>query len=269
MNRLFYMILCILISTGMAVGQSSGDNQGITMKGKPITLLGTKAYIGEMAPDFTGIDSNMKEVKLSDFKGKVVVLSVFPSVDTKVCAAQTRRFNEEASGLGKDVVVLTLSKDLPFALERFCAAEGIDRIYTLSDYRESEFGMNYGFLIKENKLLARGVVVIDKDGKITYVQYVKDISQEPDYKAAIAAVKSEVKNVRRTISYPCLTQGQDSSHLINSELTPLSKPPVPSSVHGLPAPGPVRCRLFWTGRRERSHIYNRFLPAAGRLHACY
>ena len=180
MNRLFYMILCILISTGMAVGQSSGDNQGITMKGKPVTLLGTKAYIGEMAPDFTGIDSNMKEVKLSDFKGKVVVLSVFPSVDTKVCAAQTRRFN---------VVVLTLSKDLPFALERFCAAEGIDRIYTLSDYRESEFGMNYGFLIKENKLLARGVVVIDKDGKITYVQYVKDISQEPDYKAAIAAVK--------------------------------------------------------------------------------
>ena len=116
MNRLFYMILCILISTGMAVGQSSGDNQGITMKGKPVTLLGTKAYIGEMAPDFTGIDSNMKEVKLSDFKGKVVVLSVFPSVDTKVCAAQTRRFNEEASGLGKDVVVLTLSKDLPFAL---------------------------------------------------------------------------------------------------------------------------------------------------------
>ena len=189
MNRLFYMILCILISTGMAVGQSSGDNQGITMKGKPVTLLGTKAYIGEMAPDFTGIDSNMKEVKLSDFKGKVVVLSVFLSVDTKVCAAQTRRFNEEASGLGKDVVVLTLSKDLPFALERFCAAEGIDRIYTLSDYRESEFGMNYGFLIKENKLLARGVVVIDKDGKITYVQYVKDISQEPDYKAAIAAVK--------------------------------------------------------------------------------
>lgn len=110
MNRLFYMILCILVSTGMAVGQSSGDNQGITMKGKPITLLGTKAYIGEMAPDFTGIDSNMKEVKLSDFKGKVVVLSVFPSVDTKVCAAQTRRFNEEASGLGKDVVVLTLPK---------------------------------------------------------------------------------------------------------------------------------------------------------------
>ena len=235
MNRLFYMILCILISTGMAVGQSSGDNQGITMKGKPVTLLGTKAYIGEMAPDFTGIDSNMKEVKLSDFKGKVVVLSVFPSVDTKVCAAQTRRFNEEASGLGKDVVVLTLSKDLPFALERFCAAEGIDRIYTLSDYRESEFGMNYGFLIKENKLLARG----------------------------------KVKNVRRTISYPCLTQGQDSSHLINSELTPLSKPPVPSSVHGLPAPGPVRCRLFWTGRRQRSRIYNRYLPAAGRLHACY
>ena len=131
----------------------------------------------------------MKEVKLSDFKGKVVILSVFPSVDTKVCAAQTRKFNEEASGLGEDVVVLTLSKDLPFALERFCAAEGIDRIYTLSDYRESEFGMNYGFLMKENKLLARGVVVVGKDGKISYVQYVKEIGQEPDYKAAIAAAK--------------------------------------------------------------------------------
>lgn len=190
MNKLFYMMLCTLISTGITIAQSSGDHSGITMKGKPVTLLGTKAYVGETAPDFTGIDSHMKEVKLSDFKGKVVVLSVFPSVDTKVCAAQTRRFNEEASGLGKDVIILTLSKDLPFALERFCAAEGIDRIYTLSDYRESEFGMNYGFLMKENKLLARGVVIVGKDGKITYVEYVKEIGQEPDYKAAIAAVKN-------------------------------------------------------------------------------
>lgn len=189
MNKLFYITLCTLISTSLAIAQSSGDNSGITMKGKPVTLLGTKAYVGEIAPDFTGIDSNMKEVKLSDFKGKIVILSVFPSVDTKVCAAQTRKFNEEASGLGEDVVVLTLSKDLPFALERFCAAEGIDRIYTLSDYRESEFGMKYGFLMKENKLLARGVVVVGKDGKIVYVQYVKDISQEPDYKTTIAAVE--------------------------------------------------------------------------------
>ena len=109
MNRLFYMILCILISTGMAVGQSSGDNQRNYNEGKPVTA-GYKKPISDGSPDFTGIDSNMKEVKLSDFKGKVVVLSVFPSVDTKVCAAQTRRFNEEASGLGKDVVVLTLSK---------------------------------------------------------------------------------------------------------------------------------------------------------------
>lgn len=189
MSRL-YILLCLLLCSGILSAQSPDSNsEKITMRGKPITLLGTKAYVGEIAPDFTGIDGKMKEVKLSDFKGKVVILSVFPSVDTKVCAAQTRKFNEEASGLGEDVVVLTLSKDLPFALERFCAAEGIDRIYTLSDYRDSEFGMNYGFLMKENKLLARGVVVVGKDGKISYVQYVKEIGQEPDYKAAIAAAE--------------------------------------------------------------------------------
>ena len=189
MSRL-YILLCLLLCSGILSAQSPDSNsEKITMRGKPVTLLGTKADVGEAAPDFTGIDGKMKEVKLSDFKGKVVILSVFPSVDTKVCAAQTRKFNEEASGLGEDVVVLTLSKDLPFALERFCAAEGIDRIYTLSDYKESEFGMNYGFLMKENKLLARGVVVVGKDGKISYVQYVKEIGQEPDYKAAIAAAK--------------------------------------------------------------------------------
>ena len=189
MSRL-YILLCLLLCSGILSAQSPDSNsEKITMRGKPVTLLGTKAYVGETAPDFTEIDGKVKEVKLSDFKGKVVILSVFPSVDTKVCAAQTRKFNEEASGLGEDVVVLTLSKDLPFALERFCAAEGIDRIYTLSDYKESEFGMNYGFLMKENKLLARGVVVVGKDGKISYVQYVKEIGQEPDYKAAIAAAK--------------------------------------------------------------------------------
>lgn len=189
LNRLC-ILMCAFLSTGFIFAQSADNGSDkITMRGKPVTLLGTKAYVGETAPDFTGIDGKMKEVKLSDFKGKVVILSVFPSVDTKVCAAQTRKFNEEASGLGEDVVVLTLSKDLPFALERFCAAEGIDRIYTLSDYKESEFGMNYGFLMKENKLLARGVVVVGKDGKISYVQYVKEIGQEPDYKAAIAAAK--------------------------------------------------------------------------------
>lgn len=189
-NR-FYILMCALLTTGFMSAQSPDKDSEtrITMRGKPVTLLGTKAYAGEIAPEFTGIDGKMNEVSLSDFKGKVVILSVFPSIDTKVCAAQTRKFNEEASGLGENVVVLTLSKDLPFALDRFCAAEGIDRIYTLSDYKDSEFGMNYGFLMKENKLLARGVVVVGKDGKITYVQYVKEIGQEPDYKAAIAAAK--------------------------------------------------------------------------------
>lgn len=161
-----------------------------THSGNPLTLLGEPTVVGAVAPDFTAVDQNGKDVKLSDFKGKTVVLSVFPSIDTKVCATQTRTFNKLATGFSKDVVVLTLSKDLPFALGRFCAAEGIANVVTLSDYKESEFGLKYGFLIKENKLLSRGVVLIDKSGKVAYVEYVGDITTEPDYDAAIAKLKT-------------------------------------------------------------------------------
>ena len=192
MRKVSIMLLMLLGITQMWA-QLSNTPHAVTMKGKPVTLLGARTYVGETAPNFLAIDRAMKEVRLSDFKGKTVVLSVFPSVDTKVCAAQTREFNKEASELGDNVVVLTLSKDLPFALERFCAAEGIDRIYTLSDYRENEFGMKYGFLMKENMLLARGVVVIDKRGKVVYVEYVKEVGTEPNYEAAIAAVKKAQK----------------------------------------------------------------------------
>lgn len=166
------------------------ENKGmVAFANAPVTLLGEVIKVGDTAPDFTAVDHTSKPVSLSDFKGKTVILSVFPSVDTKVCAAQTRRFNKDASDLSENTVVLTLSKDLPFALGRFCAAEGIDRIHTLSDYMHSDFGLKYGFLMKENMLLARGVVVVDPKGKVVYVEYVKDVTSEPDYESALKAAK--------------------------------------------------------------------------------
>lgn len=167
------------------------ENKGVVaFTGTPLTLLGEMIQVGNAAPDFTAVGRDSKPVSLSDFKGKTVILSVFPSIDTGVCAMQTKRFNKEATSLSENVVVLTLSKDLPFALGRFCAAEGIDRIHTLSDYMQSEFGRKYGFLIKENMLLARGVVVINPEGKVIYVEYVKELTTEPDYEKALNAAKS-------------------------------------------------------------------------------
>ncbi|MEG2848621.1 MAG: thiol peroxidase [Bacteroidales bacterium] len=157
--------------------------------GGPLTLLGEPTIIGEIAPNFTAVDITGNSIQLNDFKGKTVVLAVFPSIDTKVCAMETREFNKRATSLGDDVVVLTLSKDLPFALGRFCAAEGIKNVIPLSDYIQSEFGLKYGFLIKENMLLARGVIIVDKLGKVVYVEYVNDIIKEPNYDAAIEHLK--------------------------------------------------------------------------------
>ena len=132
-------------------------NEGvITFAGNPLTLLGEMVKTGNMAQDFTVLANDLKPHKLSDYKGKVCIISVVPSVDTGVCAAQTRRFNEEAAKLG-DVIILTISCDLPFALGRFCAAEGIDKVITLSDHKETDFGLKYGFLIEQLRLLARGI----------------------------------------------------------------------------------------------------------------
>lgn len=186
-----YVFAFVLLCTQHIVGQSVKENYGVIKQGSvSFTLLGDMVKIGDIAPNFTATNNKGESVALSDFKGKTVILSVFPSVDTKVCATQTRQFNKEASDLSKNIVVLTLSKDLPFALDRFCAAEGIDRIHTLSDYKYSDFGYKYGFLLKENMLLARGVVVIDANGKVVYVEYVKDISKEPNYKNALNAAKA-------------------------------------------------------------------------------
>lgn len=170
--------------------QDVKETKGIvTMGGNPITLLGEMIKPGDMAPDFTAVNKAGAPVPFSTYKGKTIVLSVFPSIDTSVCAMQARTFNKKAADLSDRIVILTLSKDLPFALGRFCAAEGIDKVETLSDYMHSEFGINYGFLMKENMLLARGVVVVNPEGKVTYVEYVKEIKEEPDYDKALEAAR--------------------------------------------------------------------------------
>lgn len=160
----------------------------VTMGGNPIKLLGEEIKVGAVAPDFTVLDAGLNPVKLSDAKGKTVIISVVPSVDTSVCASQTRRFNEELAKL-EDVVIYTVSVDLPFALGRFCAAEGIDAVKTLSDHRDLDFGQKYGFVIDGLRLLARGIVVVNPEGEVTYVEYVDEVTHHPDYDKAIAAVK--------------------------------------------------------------------------------
>ena len=165
----------------------------VTFGGKPVTLVGNRCKVGEMAPVFTVIDNGLQPVSSDRFRGKVRIFSVFPSVDTSVCSLQNIRFNREASKLGDEVVVLALSVDLPFAQKRFCAAEGIDRVHVFSDYKELDFGMKYGFVIDELRLLARGVVVVDKDDVIRYVEYVSEITHEPDYEKALAVVRELTK----------------------------------------------------------------------------
>ena len=161
----------------------------ITMKGNPLTLSGHEVKVGDQAPDATLVANDLSEVKLSSFKGKKVILSVVPSLDTPVCDLQTKRFNQEASSLS-DVVVLTISKDLPFAQKRWCGAAGATAVKTLSDFR-GNFGETYGVLIKGLGLLARAIFVIDESGKVTYVQLVKEVASEPNYEEVLKAVKGE------------------------------------------------------------------------------
>lgn len=161
----------------------------VTFKGTPLTLIGKEVKEGEPAPDFTALDNDLSPVSLSSFKGKVCVICSVPSLDTPVCDAETRRFNEEASRLGDDVVILTVSVDLPFAQKRWCGAAGVDRLKTLSDHRELTFGYAYGVVIKELKLLARAIFVVDKGGILRYIQLVKEVADEPDYETVLSQVK--------------------------------------------------------------------------------
>lgn len=161
----------------------------ITFGGNPLTLLGNEIKVGDVAPEFVAVGAGLAPFKLSDVAGKTVVVAVYPSIDTGVCAAQNRRFNTEANDM-KDVVVLSISCDLPFAQSRFCAAEGLTNIKTISDHKDLDFGQKYGYWIKELRLLARGTVVIDKLGIVRYVEYVSEVTHEPDYMAALTLVKS-------------------------------------------------------------------------------
>ena len=165
----------------------------VTFGGKPVRLVGRHCEVGEKAPSFTLVDGSLQCVPSERFYGKVRIYSVFPSVDTPVCSLQNIRFNREAARLGDDVVVLSISVDLPFAQKRFCAAEGIDRVYVLSDYRELDFGLKYGFVLEGYRLLARGVVVVDRDDTVRYVEYVPEVSHEPDYEQVLHVVRGLVR----------------------------------------------------------------------------
>jgi thiol peroxidase len=159
------------------------------MKGKSVTLIGPDIRVGDKAPDFTVLDGTLGEVRLGDFAGKTKIISVTPSLDTPVCDLQLRRFNREAASLPLDVAVLNVSMDLPFAITRFCTTAEIDRVKALSDHRDASFGTAYGVLIKEVRLLARSIFIVDKDNIIRYKEIVPEQSNHPDYERALQALR--------------------------------------------------------------------------------
>jgi len=169
------------------------DNQeregAVLFKGKPATLLGPEIKVGDAAPDFQVVDNGLQPVTLASSAGKVRLITVVPSLDTPVCDAMTRHFNQDAANLPDSVVVCTISVDLPFAQKRWCGNAGIDKVQTLSDYQERSFGLQYGLLLKDLKLLARAVYVIDQNDRVAYVEVCSEVTAEPDYVAALEAVK--------------------------------------------------------------------------------
>jgi len=164
----------------------------ITFQGNPLTLIGTECKVGGRAPDFEAVGNDMAPVTLSSFEDKIRVVSSVPSLDTPVCDMETRKFNEQATGLSENIAILTISMDLPFAQKRWCGTAGVTRVITLSDHRDGAFGQAYGVLIKELRLLARAVFVIDRAGVVQHIQLVKEITQEPDYDAVWRAVREIV-----------------------------------------------------------------------------
>lgn len=162
----------------------------ITFKGKPMTLLGAPVNVGDKAPDFTVIANDLTTRTLADYKGKVLIISVVPSLDTGVCDLQTKRFNAEAAELGDHVRILTISCDLPFAQARWCGATGTSSLETLSDYKDLSFGMNYGVVIKELRLLTRAIFIVDSSGTVTYTEIVPEVSTAVNFNAAFTAAKT-------------------------------------------------------------------------------
>jgi thiol peroxidase len=166
----------------------------VTFKGTPLTLAGEEVKPGQRAPSFTlhYYEDGLKTITPEDLSGKPTLISVVPSLDTPVCQVQTKKFNQELAALGDQINALTVSLDLPFAMKRFCAAEQVEGMQTGSDYQDRSFGQNWGMLIEELKLLARGVFVLDGDGKVVHAETVPEVTEEPDYDKALTALKEQL-----------------------------------------------------------------------------
>jgi thioredoxin-dependent peroxiredoxin len=161
----------------------------VTFLGNPLTLIGKEIKVGDKAPEFQALDNDLNPMSSSSFQGKIIILASVPSLDTPVCDLETRRFNAEAANVGTDIQILTISMDLPFAQKRWCGTAGVERVVTLSDHRDASFGTSYGVLIKELRLLARAIFIIDRQGMIRYIQIVPEVTNEPDYEAVLSAAK--------------------------------------------------------------------------------
>ena len=165
----------------------------VTVKGNPVTLLGEEVSVGQKAQDFKVLNTSLEEVTLSNFKNKIKLIASVPSLDTPVCDLEIKRFNDEASKLSKDLVIIFISMDLPFAQKRFCQANEIKIVKTLSDHRDADFGQKFGVLIKELRLLARAIFILDKNDVIKYIQIVPELGSPPDYDQALSALKNVVR----------------------------------------------------------------------------
>ena len=181
------------INSATATAQAQERRGVVTFKGSPVTLVGPEITVGAQAPDFRVVGQDSNPVTLSHSQGSVRIISVVTSLETSVCDAQTRRFNEEAAKLPGQVQILTISMDLPFAQKRWCGAAGIDKVQVLSDHREASFGTAYGVLIKELRLLARSLFVIDRQGIVRYTEYVPEVATHPNYDAALSTARQLVK----------------------------------------------------------------------------
>jgi thiol peroxidase len=187
-------IAAALLLFSSVVRAQAPERSGVaTMGGRPVVLVGTPVNVGDAAPDFAAVDERYKPTRLSDLKGQVVIISSVPSLDTKVCSIQTRRFDKEAAALGKDVRIVTLSEDLPFAQKRFCKESKIGSMLVLSDSVDREYALKYGLLIKGRGLLARAVLVVDKQGRVAYEEIVSEMAHEPDYAKALAAAEAAAR----------------------------------------------------------------------------
>lgn len=167
------------------------NNVKISFGGNPMELSGKEIKVGDKAPNFTTVGNDLKPVSFSDYKGKVRIISVFPSLDTGICALQNKRFNQEAAD-NKDINIISVSADLPFAQKRFCGAEGLDAAVTVSDHKDLDFGSKYGFVMEPLRLLARGIIVVDKDNIVKHVEYVQEVTTEPNYDATLKVAKELV-----------------------------------------------------------------------------